>query len=92
MADCLTNQPLSGVTVQLLDSNGNVIQDHHDRRTRQLQIQRSCCRTETYGVSEILPPGFVHNDEDVGNAGGTIAGDASIVRILLGDGTNGNRL
>ena len=88
VADCLANQPLSGVTVQLLDSNGNVIQTTTTDAQGNYRFSNLLPGT-TYGVNEILPPGFVHNDEEVGTAGGVIAGDASIIRISLGDGTNG---
>ncbi len=38
-------------------------------------------------MSEILPAGYVHNDEDVGSAGGSIVNFA-IVQIPLGDGVD----
>jgi protocatechuate 3,4-dioxygenase beta subunit len=87
VTDCLAGQPLSGVTVQLLDSNGNVIQTTTTDAQGNYKFS-NLMPGQTYGVNEILPPGFVHNDENVGNAGGVIAGDASIIRISVGDGAN----
>ncbi len=87
VADCLAGVPLSGVTVQLLDANGNVINttttnDQGDYQFTNLKPG------EVYGVDEILPPGYVHNDETVGSAGGVIVND-TITQIPLGDGVNG---
>ena len=87
VADCLAGVPLSGVTVQLLNADGNVI------KTTTTDDQGNYSFTnltpgQTYGVDEILPPGYVHNDETVGSAGGVIVNDA-IVDVPLGDGVNG---
>ncbi len=65
VADCLAGVPLSGVTVQLLDSGGKVL------KTTTTDTQGNYAFTgltpgQIYGVSEILPPGYIHNDEDVG--------------------------
>ncbi len=86
VADCLTNQSLAGVTVQLLDANGNVLQTTTTDQNGDYEFN-GLGPDGVYGVRELLPPGFVHNDEDVGNAGGSIAADASIIGITLGDGT-----
>ncbi|HEV2968343.1 MAG TPA: SdrD B-like domain-containing protein [Pirellulales bacterium] len=87
VADCLTNQPLSGVIVQLLDSSGNVLKTTTTDQQGNYQFG-GLLPGATYGVSEILPTGFIHEDEAIGNSGGTIAADASIIQIALGDGTN----
>src|SRR5260370_31961649 len=85
VADCLTNQPLSGVTVQLLDSNGHVINTTTTDGQGNYKFN-GLAPDGTYGVSEILPPGFIHHDEDVSNAGGTIINDV-IAQVALADGT-----
>ena len=56
VSDCLADQPLSGVTVQLLDSERQCHRDHDDRRPGQLQVHATSLPGQTYGVSEILPP------------------------------------
>jgi len=87
VADCLAGIPLSGVTVQLLDANGNVLKTTttNDQGNYQFTDLKP---GEVYGVDEILPPGYVHNDETVGSAGGVIVND-TITQIPLGDGVNG---
>ncbi len=86
VTDCLTNQSLAGVTVQLLDSGGNVLKTTTTDVNGNYQFT-GLGPDGVYGVRELLPAGYVHNDEDVGNVGGTIAADASIIGIMLGDGT-----
>ncbi len=87
VADCLAGVPLSGVTVRLFDTNGNVLETTKTDNQGNYQFT-NLTPGEVYGVDEILPPGYVHNDEDVGSAGGVIVNDA-ITQIPLGDGVNG---
>ena len=68
VSDCLANQPLSGVTVQLLDAQGNVIGTTTTNAQGNYQFTNLTPGRVTYGVSEILPSGYMHNDEDVGTA------------------------
>ncbi len=84
--DCIADTPLSNVTVQLLDANGKVIETTTTDEEGDYQFT-NLKPGQVYGVSEILPAGYVHNDEDVGSAGGSIVNFA-IVQIPLGDGVN----
>ncbi len=87
VADCIAGVPLSGVTVQLRDANGNVIET--TTTDSQGDYQFTGLRPDqTYGVSEILPPGYYHNDETLGSAGGVIINDA-FAQVFLGEGVNG---
>ncbi len=74
MADCLAGVPLSGVTVQLLDANGNVIKTTTTDEEGKYDFS-GLTPGQIYGVNEILPPGYIHNDETVGSAGGVIVND-----------------
>ncbi len=91
VSDCLTGTALSGVSVQLLDSQGNVLQSTTTNAQGNYQFN-GLTPGATYGVSETLPTGYIHNDEVVGSVGGAIAANASIIQIALGDGTSRDRL
>ena len=84
--DCLAGVPLSGVTVQLLDANGGVLKTTTTDGAGDYQFT-GLTPGLVYGVSEILPTGYLHNDETVGSVGGVIVNDA-IVQVPLGDGVN----
>ncbi len=88
VSDCLAGTPLAGVTVQLLDANGNVIKSTSTNEAGNYQFT-SLSPGAVYGVKEILPTGYILNDEAVGTAGGSIAADAAIVQIALTDGVSG---
>ena len=83
VSDCLTGTALSGVTVQLLDSQGNVLQTTTTNAQGNYQFA-GLTPGSTYGVSEILPTGYIHNDEDAGSVGGVVAANASIMQIAAG--------
>jgi protocatechuate 3,4-dioxygenase beta subunit len=87
--DCLndpTAQPLSGVTIHLLDSAGNVIAVTTTDQAGFYIFQD--LRPGTYGVREIQPLGYFDGLEYVGSAGGTLADDL-LTNIVLLSGVNG---
>jgi 5-hydroxyisourate hydrolase-like protein (transthyretin family) len=86
VADCLVGMPLSGVTVQLFDANGNILKTTTTNDQGNYDFT-GLMPDQTYGVAEILPPGYIHNDETVGSAGGAIIND-EILNIPIGDGVN----
>ena len=83
MADCVVGMPLSGVTVQLLDSSGNIISTTTTDSEGDYKFS-DLAPGKTYGVSEIVPSGYEHNDETIGTAGGSIV-NAAFTGIALGD-------
>ncbi len=88
--DCVydTNEPLlAGVTIELLDSTGAVIDrtvtnDQGEYRFGQLP------RGE-YGIREIQPTGYEDAGEHVGTAGGELTANDLITRISLTSDTHG---
>lgn len=78
--------PLPGVTIQLLDAAGNVVQttvtDMHGA------YRFDNLAPGNYGVREIQPAGFLDFGESVGTAGGEITGNDLITNIVLGPGVN----
>jgi uncharacterized surface anchored protein len=88
VADCLTDTPLAGVTVQLLDANNNILQTTTTNAQGAYQFT-NLKPGEVYGVAEILPAGYMNNDTEAGSAGGTVAANLlSITQVALGDGVN----
>ncbi len=86
VVDCSLDQPLSGVTVNLLDSNGKIVQTTTTNDQGNYQFT-GLLPGETYGVSEVLPTGYLNHEADAGSAGGTVAGDNnSITQVSLADG------
>jgi serine-aspartate repeat-containing protein C/D/E len=87
VADCLSDQPLSGVTVELLNSSGNVIQTTKTDNSGDYQFSGLLPGT-SYSVEQLLPTGYLNHDAWAGSAGGTVAADDdSISQITLTDGT-----
>ncbi|HUY36422.1 MAG TPA: SdrD B-like domain-containing protein [Pirellulales bacterium] len=88
--DCLTtpsDPPVSGVTVQLLDSQGNVIGTTTTNAAGVYTFGN--LKPGTYGVHELPPPGYFDADSQVGSAGGTITGQDLITSVGLTSGTQG---
>ena len=88
--DCqldLLAAPLSGVTIQLLDGQGRVI----DVALTDLagHYAFNGLRPGTYGVHELLPAGYFDADQHVGSAGGAITGQDLITGAALGSAMNG---
>ncbi|MEX0678238.1 MAG: SdrD B-like domain-containing protein [Pirellulales bacterium] len=87
--DCENNPdalPLSGVTIHLLDSAGNIIATTQTNDDGFYVFNN--LPPGTYGVREIQPAGFLDGDEHVGSAGGTLFDDL-VTNIVLTAGING---
>jgi len=78
--------PLSGVVIELLDSNNNVI------RTTTTDVNGQYKFTDlapgTYGVREIQPVGYFQGAAHVGSVGG-VKGTDIVTQILIGSNTSG---
>ncbi len=85
VADCLAGTPLSGVTVNLLNASGNVIQTTTTNAQGNYQFTGLLPDT-TYGVQEIVPTGYLFHVEEAGSVGGSTATDTQITQVTLGDG------
>jgi len=64
--------PLAGVTIDLLDAQGNVIGTTTTDANGYYVFNHLL--PGAYGVSEIVPAGYYADDDHVGNAGGTLNG------------------
>ena len=87
--DCIyePGEPLlAGVTIQLLDSNKQVVATTTTDQNGQYQF--TGLRPGTYSVHELQPPGYFEFGDTVGSAGGTLQGVDTIVNATLGSGTN----
>ncbi len=80
---------LSGVTVQLLDASGTVLQ------TTQTNSQGEYAFTHlapgVYGVREVQPAEYLDGPDQVGTAGGTLQPPDTIVGVTLVSGTHATR-
>jgi len=77
---------LAGVTVQLLDAQGNVVAttltDVHG------MYSFGNLKPGTYGIREIQPAGYYDSQEHAGSAGGVVSANDLITAITLGSGVN----
>jgi serine-aspartate repeat-containing protein C/D/E len=73
---------LAGVTIHLLDSQGNVIGTTTDAKGH---YSFNSLPPATYGVREEQPAGYFDDDEHAGSAGGTVSDDL-VTNIVLGSG------
>ncbi len=78
---------LQGVTVQLLDSNGNVIDTTTTDTNGNYKFENLA--PGSYGVHEVQPNGYFQGDEDVGSAGGIVTSTDTVRQISLTSGTDG---
>ena len=88
--NCETNptEPgLAGVTVQLLDTSGNVLQTTLTDDNGDYSFQK--LPPGTYTVHEIQPVGYIAEDSDPGSVGGVSVDVNTIGSIVLGAGVNG---
>ena len=86
VADCLAGQPLSGVTVELLNSTGTVLKTTTTNSSGNYQFT-GLLPGVTYGVEQLLPAGYMNHETDAGSAGGTVSADVdSITQVSLADG------
>ena len=61
VADCLADQPLSGVTVDLLNSTGKVLQTTTTNSSGDYQFT-GLLPGVSYGVEQLLPAGYLNHD------------------------------
>ncbi|HTM55716.1 MAG TPA: SdrD B-like domain-containing protein, partial [Pirellulales bacterium] len=72
---------IAGVTILLLDANGNVLGSTTTDASGFYRFQNLA--PGAYGVHELQPAGYFDDDEHAGSAGGTVADDL-ITQIALG--------
>jgi protocatechuate 3,4-dioxygenase beta subunit len=75
--------PISGVTIQLLDSSGNVIGTTTTDANGNYSF--SGMPPKTYGIHEVQPAEYLDGDTEAGSQGGTVTDD-SITKIVLTSG------
>lgn len=87
--DCLfdaNEQPIGGVTVELLDASGNVVQT--TQTNSQGLYQFSNLRQGEYSVRELQPAGFLQGGQMAGSGGGDDSVADLISKINLGAGVD----
>ncbi len=88
--DCIHDpeeSPLTGVTIELLDSTGAVVASTTTGADGRYLFDN--LRPGVYGVRETQPPGYFQGGQVVGNAGGTVLGADTIGQITLAAGAIG---
>ena len=80
--------PLAGVTLQLLDNQGNVLAS--TTTNGQGQYSFTMLMPGTYSVRELEPSGYIQAEDQVGSLGGTTGGATELDNIALLGGVNGN--
>ncbi len=84
--DCQTDPnapPISGVTIQLLDGQGHVI--NTTQTDAQGHYSFDNLPPGTYGVHEVQPVGYFDGDEHAGSVGGTVTNDLITHVTLVSD-------
>jgi hypothetical protein len=88
--DCETtpsDPPVQGVTIQLLDSQGNVIGTATTNAAGVYTFDNLA--PGTYSVHDLLPSGWFYADSHVGNAGGVVASQSLLASVALTNGVHG---
>jgi len=85
--DCANpaNPPLQGVTVLLLDAQGNVIDSRITDTNGEYKFDDLA--PGTYGVREIQPEGYFNGATFIGSAGGTMS-ENQVIDVVLTSGTD----
>jgi protocatechuate 3,4-dioxygenase beta subunit len=85
------SKPLGGVTVQLLDSSGNVIETTTTASDGSYSFPTGSQRLQpgTYTVHELVPGGYYATYDSVGNDGGTAVDLQTLGNVTLTSGENG---
>ena len=81
-------RPLSGVTIQLKDAQGNIVAQ--TTTNAQGEYEFTNLRPGTYTIVELQPAGLLDGDEHVGSVGGAVTGNDKIGNIVLGTGQDGD--
>jgi serine-aspartate repeat-containing protein C/D/E len=87
--DCLYDQgesPIAGVTIKLLDAQGNVVATKLTDPEGKYQFNDLA--PGTYSVKEIQPSGYFDGDEMIGSHGGVNTGNDLLASIVLKSGDN----
>ena len=79
-------QPIAGVTVQLLDASGNVLAT--TQTDAQGRYRFDNIAPGTYAVREIQPAGYLHGGQKAGSKGGNVSVPDLISQINVGSGEN----
>ena len=77
---------LAGVTIELLDAQGNVIRTTLTDSDGNYKFDNLV--PGTYGVHEIQPVGYYDSEEHAGSAGGLVSANDTITGAVLGSGVN----
>jgi hypothetical protein len=88
--DCQTtpsDPPVQGVTIQLLDAQGNVVGTAVTNAAGVYSFNNLA--PGTYGVHDLLPPGWFYSDSHVGSAGGIVASQSLLTSVALTSGVAG---
>jgi protocatechuate 3,4-dioxygenase beta subunit len=87
--DCLFDtgeSPIAGVTIQLLDANGNLVATR--QTDSQGRYQFDGLTPGTYSVKELQPAGYFDGDEMLGSHGGVDTGNDLLASVVLKSGDN----
>ena len=87
--DCLFDAgeaPIAGVTIQLLDTSGNIVATR--QTDSQGQYQFDGLTPGTYSVKELQPAGYFDGDEVLGSHGGVDTGNDLLASVVLKSGDN----
>lgn len=78
---------LAGVTVQLLDMQGNVLRTSVTNEQGEYLFDNLA--PGTYAIRELQPAGYFDSGEEIGNLGGTVGGNDLLTNITLGPNAKG---
>jgi protocatechuate 3,4-dioxygenase beta subunit len=85
----VTDPPLSGVTVQLRDSAGNVLDTKQTDANGYYEFD--CVSAGSYQVYQMVPAGYYFEDEFAGSAGGNTSVPSLISSIVVAPGNDGKQ-